>query len=103
MPLGRNEAFSPVFDVIGSSKSLEDPRKFLSDVFSTCSAIKMEEYDEERLMANAYRVKEMGDVFLCTIGFPFHCPEPQIADHSLRLAYRFKRVFHEKARAYNAY
>jgi hypothetical protein len=57
MPFGRNEAFSLMFDVIGSSKSLEDTRKFLSDVFSTCSAIMMEEYDEERLMANAYRVK----------------------------------------------
>lgn len=102
MPLGRSEAFSLVFDVIGSSKlSLEDPRKFLSDVFSTCSAIMMEEYDGERLMANAYRVKEMGDGFLCTIGFPFHCPDPRIADHSLRLAYRFMRVFHEKAQAYN--
>lgn len=103
MPLGRSEAFSLVFDVIGSSKlSLEDPRRFLSDVFSTCSAIMMEEYDGERLIANAYRVKEMGDGFLCTIGFPFHCPDPRIADHSLRLAYRFMRVFHEKARAHNA-
>jgi class 3 adenylate cyclase len=103
MPLGRSEAFSLVFDVIGSSKlSMEDPRKFLSDVFSTCSAIMMEEYDGERLIANAYRVKEMGDGFLCTIGFPFHCPDPRIADHSLRLAYRFMQVFQEKARAHNA-
>jgi class 3 adenylate cyclase len=103
MPLGRSEAFSLVFDVIGSSKlSLEDPRRFLSDVFSTCSAIMMEEYDAERLIANAYRVKEIGDGFLCTIGFPFHCPDPRIADHSLRLAYRFMRVFQDKARAHYA-
>ncbi len=98
MPIGIKEAYCLVFDVIGSSKlPVSDPRQFLSSVFHECSALMMQRYDGLLLVANAYRVKEMGDGFLCTIGFPFASPEAKEADHSLRLAFEFMRIFQQKA------
>ncbi len=98
MPIGVSKAYCLVFDVIGSSKlPLSDPRQFLSSVFHECSALMMQRYDGLRLVANAYRVKEMGDGFLCTVGFPFASPEAQEADHTLWLAFEFMRIFHQKA------
>jgi len=94
MPVGRSHAYALVFDVIASSKiSLDNPRTFLSGVFQRCSNLMMENYDGQRMIANAYRVKEMGDGFLCTIGFPFACPKPEVADHSLQLAQQFLEIF----------
>ncbi len=98
MPVGSSEAYTIVFDVIGSSKmSIADPRAFMSGVFTACSELMMERYDGEKLVANAYRVKEMGDGFLCTVGFPFASPEPNAADHALRLSYRFMQTYAEHA------
>ncbi len=98
MPVGVKDAYCLVFDVIGSSKlPVQDPREFLSRIFRDCSALMMERYNGESLVANAYRVKEMGDGFLCTVGFPFGCPQPNAAEHSLKLAFAFMQIFHEHA------
>lgn len=94
MPLGEANAYVLVFDVVASSKmSIKNPRKFLSEVFSECYSIMMENYKEEPLEANAFRIKEMGDGFICSIGFPFACPSARPADHSVELAFRFVEVF----------
>ncbi len=98
MPVGSSKAYTVVFDVIGSSRMpLADPRAFLSSVFTACSELMMENYQGEHLLANAYRVKEMGDGFICTVGFPFACPEPNAADHALKLSYRFMQTFADLA------
>lgn len=94
MPLGEANAYVLVFDVVASSKmTIKNPRQFLSGVFSECYGIMMENYREEPLEANAFRIKEMGDGFICSVGFPFGCPSAQPANHSVELAFRFVEVF----------
>jgi hypothetical protein len=94
MPLGEAKAYVLVFDVVASSKmTINNPRHFLSQVFSECYSIMMEGYKKEPLEANAFRIKEMGDGFICSIGFPFACPSEHPAHHSVELAFRFAEVF----------
>ncbi len=94
MPVGLHFAYVIDFDVIASSKMhLDDPRSFLAKVFRECSALMMEKYQPEGLIANAYRIKELGDGFLCSVGFPFACPSRNAADHSVKLAQDFIKIF----------
>ncbi|HYX36700.1 MAG TPA: 7TM diverse intracellular signaling domain-containing protein [Oligoflexus sp.] len=94
MPVGEQNAFMIVFDVVASSKmKMADPRAFLSGVFHECSNLMMQNYQPEPLIANGYRVKEMGDGFLCSVGFPFGCPIENAADHSVNLAHQFLEIF----------
>jgi class 3 adenylate cyclase len=94
MPVGQKKAFIIVFDVVASSKmQIADPRAFLSAIFHDCSNLMMENYQTDPLVANGYRVKEMGDGFLCSVGFPFGCPGSNPADHSVMMAHKFLDIF----------
>ena len=96
MPIGKGEASVICFDIIGSSK-IEHPKvkDFLRSVFAKCGQIMMENYDPDKLESNAYRIKELGDGFLCSVGFPFKTPEgragPELA---YELAIKFTEAFH---------
>ncbi|WP_141733708.1 7TM diverse intracellular signaling domain-containing protein [Oligoflexus tunisiensis] len=103
MPVGVENAFILVFDVVASSKmQIADPRGFLSAVFRDCSDLMMQNYQPDPLVANAYRVKEMGDGFLCSVGFPFGCPHENAADHSVELAHQFLEIFRRHVQAVGA-
>jgi tetratricopeptide (TPR) repeat protein len=94
MPVGEAEACVLCFDIIRSTKIEPSVAKpFFQDLFSSCHAIMMEHYQPEGLVASAYRIKEMGDGFLCSIGFPFRCPEDCILTFSVQLAERFHQAF----------
>ncbi len=94
MPIGVKDAYIIAFDVVASSKmQIANPRAFLSAVMRDCSLLMMERYTTEGLKANAYRIKEMGDGFLCSVGFPFACPGDNPAEHSLMLAREFVKIF----------
>ncbi|MFW7377662.1 MAG: adenylate/guanylate cyclase domain-containing protein [Oligoflexus sp.] len=98
MPTGNAQACAISFDIIGSTK-IKHADKFhiIKEFFSKCYEIMMEGYDPQKLTANAYRVKEMGDGFLCSIGYPFQVPieDKNIATFSVELAYRFAELFEE--------
>ncbi|HYX31763.1 MAG TPA: adenylate/guanylate cyclase domain-containing protein [Oligoflexus sp.] len=48
-----------------------------------------EGYDGISLQANAYRIKEMGDGFLCSIGYPFRSKTENPANDALDIAKKF--------------
>ena len=79
------------FDIIGSSKiHHKNLREFLESAIHDCTAILTENYSDKDMAANRYRVKEMGDGFLCSIGYPLASPHKgSDADLSLKLARRF--------------
>ena len=53
-------------------------------------------YDKKSLKANAYMIKEMGDGFLCSVGFPFKCGgEPKQSAYAL--ADNFLDIFQKLA------
>ena len=94
LPVGQGEACVIAFDVIGSSKiNHEYFRETLEAFFARCRLIMLKNYDDEKLTANAFMIKEMGDGFLCSIGFPFKPPEKSKTAHAVRLAERFVKEF----------
>ena len=94
LPVGSGEACVIAFDVIGSSKVKHAGfRDVLETFFSKCRLIMLQNYDDEKLTANAFMIKEMGDGFLCSIGFPFKPPITEKADMALKLSRLFIREF----------
>lgn len=64
------------FDIIGSSK-VEHPYfgVTVEQFQSRCWKILNRKYDPQTRLGEAYRIKEMGDGFLSSIGFPLNFPE----------------------------
>lgn len=90
MPTGQAEACVLCFDIVDSSKIQHEKAKdFFQNVFRRCNEIMIENYDPDKLMANAYRIKEMGDGFICSVGYPFQSPTGFMARDAVQLAYRF--------------
>ncbi len=58
----------------------------------------MENYSQAEFEANAYRIKEMGDGFLCSVGFPFKTPGTLSREAlAIKLSQQFITIFHEEA------
>jgi class 3 adenylate cyclase len=98
MPTGKGEACVISFDVIGSSKiQHERVKEFFDEVFRRCGDVMMDDYDSKRMVGKAYRIKQMGDGFLCSVGFPFKPPvEKKVAHTALQISLEFFRVFNEE-------
>jgi len=76
MPIGEADAYVISFDIIGSSKiKSETAKQLFRKVFSECNRLMMQGYQADSLTAQAFRLKEMGDGFICTVGFPFSPPK----------------------------
>jgi class 3 adenylate cyclase len=97
MPTVAGEACVICFDVIASSQIQHaHAKRFLRQVFARCNAIMMEGYNGIDMAARGYRIKEMGDGFLCSVGYPFRSSGESIAKDALELALRFHEVFREE-------
>ena len=94
MPVGRSEATVVSFDVIGSSR-ITDPAfaDCLEEFLTNCRALMMENYDQASLTSKAYMIKEMGDGFLCSIGFPFSCLQENSSAAATSLALQIRYLF----------
>ncbi|MFW7381878.1 MAG: 7TM diverse intracellular signaling domain-containing protein [Oligoflexus sp.] len=102
MPTGSGLAFVISFDTVGSTR-LERAfvRPFLSEVFHKCNEQMLKGYHQESRQAQAFRIKEMGDGFLCSIGYPFQVPDQRSpADVAMELAISFSKAFSDAAKNY---
>lgn len=95
MPTGRSEACVINFDIIGSSKLPPSLAKsFIEASIKGCVSIINESYNSEDLQSTGYRIKEVGDGFLCSVGYPFKTPKGMDAvELSIDLALRFVSIF----------
>ncbi len=85
MPLAKGEACVLCVDVINSSKqNSEELKILLLNFFDACQDLMNQHYDERGLSADGFRIKEMGDGFLCSVGFPFALPQ-QVTPQKLAL------------------
>ncbi|MDQ3233757.1 MAG: hypothetical protein M3Q07_18220 [Pseudobdellovibrionaceae bacterium] len=102
MPTGTSTACVVAFDIIGSSRIEHiHVKDFLENSLKHCLAIIDEGYDPDQLTAHGYRIKEMGDGFLCSGGFPFRTPGMgNLALSSVQLALRFVEIFHEEVKRF---
>jgi hypothetical protein len=86
------------FDIVESSK-IQQPlaKAFIEDCIKSCVSIISENYDPLQMQANGYRIKEVGDGFLCSVGYPFQTPQnrPSVVC-AVELGLRFIRIFQNK-------
>jgi class 3 adenylate cyclase len=100
MPTGPAEACVIAFDVASSSKiGHVENHEFFESVMKKCQELMNQNYEPEKLIGNAFRIKEMGDGFLCSVGFPFKCPGSMSMEATAySLAQEFVNVFAEEVR-----
>jgi hypothetical protein len=95
MPTGKGAAAVISFDIIESSK-IQRPRAkaFIENSIKSCVSIINENYDPQQLRANGYRIKEVGDGFLCSVGYPFKLQPGRVAAQcAVELSLRFIQIF----------
>jgi class 3 adenylate cyclase len=98
MPTHTAQACVLSFDIVGSSKIKHVKAKdFFRNVFARCNATMNEGYDGVNLRARAYRIKEMGDGFLCSIGYPFASVSDNPANDAVELAEKFALILSEES------
>ena len=55
------------------------------------------DYQGDPLSASGFRIKEMGDGFLCSVGFPFQTPPGRVSPEvAIQLAFGFLQAFDEE-------
>ena len=95
MPTGSATACVIAFDIQNSTALGEqEAHQLFSQVIKQCHSVMLSDYQEKDLSASAYLIKEMGDGFLCSIGFPFRC-EGEMAVKAVELAFSFQAIFNE--------
>ncbi|NRA66126.1 MAG: hypothetical protein HRU19_16680 [Pseudobacteriovorax sp.] len=94
MPTHPSNGFVISFDIVGSSSlKHRNLKEFLEKTIGDCMNILREGYDPSLLCSNGYRIKEMGDGFLCSVGYPFSATNNlKAADLALTLTERFVQV-----------
>jgi class 3 adenylate cyclase len=99
MPVTQKIGCVVAFDIVGSSKIKHVlVKEFLRSVFQRCYEEMAKGYEQHPPKARAFRIKEMGDGFLCSIGFPFEPLNKNIANEALDLAEIFSTILDEEAR-----
>ncbi|HET9240824.1 MAG TPA: 7TM diverse intracellular signaling domain-containing protein [Oligoflexus sp.] len=103
MPTGKAEACVLAFDIIASSRiQHEKVKDFIEQAIELCVSTMYDRYDAKRLAADAYRIKVLGDGFLCSIGFPFPIPDGgSIDEAAVRLALRMVATFRQVVKEFN--
>jgi class 3 adenylate cyclase len=93
MPTAPGEACVISFDIIGSSKIQHvRAKEFFRNVFRQCYEEMMNGYNENDFQATAFRIKELGDGFLCSVGYPFRAKSENPANDAVKLALRFQAI-----------
>ena len=97
MPCGEANACVICFDLVGSTQiKHERVKEFFQDIFRRCDEVMVEGYDPGTMTASAYRVKQVGDGFICSVGYPLRSLTGSMANDAVTLALRFYEVFSEE-------
>lgn len=98
MPTTTRDACVICLDIIGSSKLQHVHTKvFLQNFFRSCNEKMMQGYDSEVMSSKGYRIKEMGDGFLCSVGYPFQAASRNVAESAVELARDFHQILLKEA------
>jgi len=98
MPIVRSDAIVNVFDVQGSSNiKHERTQSFFLEIFRAFSQICMMGYQHNPLRSRAFRLKETGDGFISSVGYPFMIDkQDELANHALETALLMFRAFNSE-------
>ena len=106
MPVGSTEACVISFDIIDSSQIKSGMLKpFLREIFANCNNLMVKDYQENQsidsIVSNGFRIKEMGDGLICSVGFPYRSPTGNSCVDALSLAEQFIAMFNQKVQDFN--
>jgi class 3 adenylate cyclase len=103
MPLKEGKAIVSVFDVQRSSEiKNERTPEFFIGVFEAFLGICMRGYEHSPLRSQAFRLKETGDGFISTVGYPFLPSESRsLADSAVSTALSMFDVFNKEVEKFN--
>ncbi len=94
MPVGEKDACILHFHIEGGVDLMhEGYEEVVEDFMVRCRQLLMERYDPQRFQCNAYMIREMGDGFLCSIGYPFHQTGRMKSESAVELAERLIEEF----------
>lgn len=97
LPIQQGFGCCVLFEVVDSAKIKHElAQEYIRDIFRLFSLQLRESYDPQAQVSNGFRVIEMNNKFVCTVGFPFLCPNNERPSRlSLKIAKQFIKVFHE--------
>jgi class 3 adenylate cyclase len=103
MPLKEGKAICNVFDVQKSGEIRhEKTQDFFLAVFQSFMQICMKGYEHNPLRSRAFRLKETGDGFISTIGYPFLPIESHsLADSAVSTALEMFAAFNEQVKQFD--
>ena len=103
MPQKEGKAIVNVFDVQKSSEiKHENTKEFFMSVFQSFLQICMEGYEHNPLRSRAFRLKETGDGFISTVGYPFLPIESRsLADSAVSTALEMFHLFNAEVEKFN--
>ena len=74
MPVERSDSVIISFDIINSTSLSQDVQhEFFEDFFVQCQLLMSKGVEVDGVPVKLFRVKEMGDGFISSVGFPFPC------------------------------
>jgi hypothetical protein len=97
LPIQQGFGCCVLFEVVDSAKIKHElAQEYIREIFRLFSLQLRESYDSEAQISNGFRVVEMNNKFVCTVGFPFHCPNNERPSRlSLKIARHFIQVFQD--------
>lgn len=103
MPLKEGKAIINVFDVQRSSQiKHEKTADFFMGLFQSFLQICMEGYEHNPLRSQAFRLKETGDGFISSVGYPFLPVDSRsLADSAVATALRMFDAFNKEVEKFN--
>lgn len=103
MPLKEGKAIINVFDVQRSSEIRhEKTAEFFMNLFQAFLQICMEGYEHNPLRSQAFRLKETGDGFISSVGYPFLPVDSRsLADSAVATALRMFEAFNREVARFN--
>jgi hypothetical protein len=96
MPVGKKDACILSFQIVGGAALMnENYEEAMENFMVRCRQLLMEHYDPMRFCCDAHIIREMGDGFLCSVGYPFHHIGRLKSDAAVELAARLIRQFED--------
>jgi hypothetical protein len=103
MPVGEKDACILYFQIVGGATLMNESYEDCVENFMVrCRQLLMERYDPIRFSCDAYIIREMGDGFLCSIGYPFHQVGRLKSDSAVELAEKLIQEFEGLVKALDA-
>ncbi|WP_141731801.1 adenylate/guanylate cyclase domain-containing protein [Oligoflexus tunisiensis] len=97
MPVGSGEATVVCYDIQNSTRMPQEKlNQFLQVILERCHDVFSAGYTHNPLQVTAYKLKEMGDGFICIVGFPLPQPSHQSPyETAVNVALQCQRITEE--------